>query len=361
MPLASEHQVSNDQQAPFVADDFEREIDRAKRSVISRHGLAPKDCLHFRTSASMLQLVVFCKRLLSSSLRRGHMKRVTGTEVYAVVGATGDVGKVVVERLMAAGHLVRPVSRSAGVSLDDRAALQRAFAGVDGAFLMIPFDVQAADLHERERDVGAKLADAVKGSAVRRVVLLSGLSAPLKTGSSLGAALMEDRLDSLGIAELVHLRAGFFMENFRKGLAFVAQAATGCFSTPFRGDLPMPMIAARDVGARAAELLIEEPFRRLRVQELRGGGEYTMAEATAILGAAIGRQDLKYAQAPPEVARTGMLGAGMSPSFADAVLETARSFNQEEQWGLETRSAQSTTPTTLERWAKDVLAEGQPA
>jgi hypothetical protein len=51
----------------------------------------------------------------------------------------------------------------------------------------------------------------------------------------------------------------------------------------------------------------------------------------------------------------------MSPSFADAVLETARSFNQEDRWGLETRSAQSTTPTTLERWAKDVLAEGQPA
>src|ERR1700694_3647630 len=114
----------------------------------------------------------------AQSLRRSHMKRVTGTKVYAVVGATSDVGKVVVERLMAAGHLVRSVSRSAGVSLDDRAALQRAFASVDGAFLMIPFDIQATDLHERERDIGAKLTDAVKGSAVRRVVLLSGLSAP---------------------------------------------------------------------------------------------------------------------------------------------------------------------------------------
>jgi hypothetical protein len=54
-----------------------------------------------------------------------------------------------------------------------------------------------------------------------------------------------------------------------------------------------------------------------------------------------------------------MLGAGMSPSFADAVLETARSFNEEDQWGLETRSAESSTPTTLERWAKDVLVARQ--
>jgi uncharacterized protein YbjT (DUF2867 family) len=96
----------------------------------------------------------------------------------------------------------------------------------------------------------------------------------------------------------------------------------------------------------------------LRVEEIRGGGDYTMAEATAILGAAIGRRALKYAQVPPELARTGMLGAGMSPSFADAVLETARSFNQEDLWG-ETRSAQSTTPTTLERWPKDGLAAGE--
>jgi len=289
------------------------------------------------------------------------MKQATETKVYAVVGATSDVGKVVAERLQSAGHQVRPVSRSAGASLDDAAALKRAFTGADGAFLMIPFDLQAKDLHEREREIGAKLAVAMKGAAVRRVVLLSGLSAHLKTGSSLGASLMEDRLDSLGIPELVHLRAGFFMENFLKGLAFAAQANTGVFSTPFRGDLPMPFIAARDVGVKAAELLTEEPFRRARVQELLGASDCTMAEATAILGAAIGKCDVKYAQVPPQIARAGMLSAGMSPSFVDAVLETARSFNEEEQWGLEKRSAQNTTPTALERWAREALAEGEPA
>jgi uncharacterized protein YbjT (DUF2867 family) len=266
---------------------------------------------------------------------------------------------VVVRRLMAAGHQVRSISRSAGVSLDDAMALKQAFAGADGAFLLIPFDMQAEDLHEREREVGSNLAEAMDGTGLRRVVLLSGLNAHLKTGTSLGASLMEDRLESLGIPELVFLRAGFFMENFLKGLAFVAQADAGAFSTPFRGDLPMPMISARDVGVRAVDILTETPFQGVGVRELHGAGNYTMAEATAILCNALGRPTVPYVQVSYQDARIGMADAGMSPSFVGAVLETARSFNDEEPWALEERSAHHTTPTGLEGWAKTALTKGK--
>ncbi|WP_369660173.1 NmrA family NAD(P)-binding protein [Variovorax sp. V15] len=283
------------------------------------------------------------------------------TSTYAVVGATSDVGKAVVGGLQAAGHHVRPVSRSAGVSLDDAAALRQVFAGVDGAFLMVPFDLQAADLHAREREIGANLARAVKEASVRRVVLLSGLSAHLRKGSSLGAALLEQGLDELHIPELVHLRAGFFMENFRKGLDFASQAGIGFFGTMFRGDLPMPMVSAADVGDRAVRLLTDEAATLTRVHELHGGGDYTMAQATAILGAAIGKPKVQYVQVPHQDALASMLGAGMSPSFAEAVLETARSFNEQEGWALEARSPRNTSSTTLEQWAKAILAEGERA
>ena len=46
------------------------------------------------------------------------------------------------------------------------------------------------------------------------------------------------------------------------------------------------MIAAKDVGEKAAELLTEEPFRQPRVRELLGPRDYTMAETTRILGSA---------------------------------------------------------------------------
>ncbi len=283
-------------------------------------------------------------------------------KTYVVTGATGTVGKVVLERLTAQGHQVRPVSRSLGVSFDGAAALARAFSGADGAFLMIPFDMKAPDLHKRENEIGIKLAEAVKTAGVRRVVLLSGTSAHLKegAGSARGVSMMEERLDGLGIAELVHVRGCFFMENFLN-LGFGAQAQSGVFGMMFRPDIATPMISTKDVGEKAAELLAEEPFRQPRVRELLGPRDYTMAEATRILGAAIGKPELRYVQTRYEEARAAMLGMGLSPSFVDAVTETARSFNEGIVWAREKRSPQNTTTTTLEQFAEEVFRKAYEA
>jgi uncharacterized protein YbjT (DUF2867 family) len=277
-------------------------------------------------------------------------------KTYVVTGAAGAVGKVVAERLEAQGYQVRRVSRRDGVSFDDARTLMRAFSGVAGAFLMIPFDMQASDLHQREDEIGSKLAEAVKQAGVQRVVLLSGTSAHLKeeAGSGQGAAMMEERLAGLDIAELVSLRAAFFMENhFNFGL--IEQARTGVYGTLFRPDIAMPMIAARDVGQTAAQWLVEEPFRQPRVRELLGAGDYTMIEATRILGSAIGKPALKYVHISYEEAYQAMLSRGLSPSFISAVIQTARSINTDTVWAREQRSAHNTTETTLEEFAQQVF------
>ncbi|HSQ19733.1 MAG TPA: SDR family oxidoreductase [Blastocatellia bacterium] len=158
------------------------------------------------------------------------------------------MGKVVAEKFKAQGHEVRPISRSLGLSFDDDAALRQAFYGSAGAFLVIPFDMKAPDLHKWEDEIGMKLAEAVKAARLERVVLFTGVSAHLKSGSSLGAAMMEERLDDLDLAELVHVRGAFIMENFVKGLSFEAQAKGGVYSTAFKPDVATPMIASKDIG-----------------------------------------------------------------------------------------------------------------
>jgi uncharacterized protein YbjT (DUF2867 family) len=268
-----------------------------------------------------------------------------------VVGATSQVGVEVSARLKGVGHTVRGVARSLGVGLGDQRALDAVFSGADSAYV-IPFDVTAPDLHRFEDEVGARLASAIAKAGLNRVVLLSGLNAHLKMGTSLGAALMEERFDALGLKELVHLRASFFMENFVKGMGFVEQAASGVFVTPFRGDLPMPLIAAKDVGERAAALLSAEDFPGQRIVELHGGGYYSFEQATAILGNAIGK-DVAYQVAPFADARAGMIANGMSASFADALGETAASFNAARRWALEDPSAANATPTSFEAWAEN--------
>jgi uncharacterized protein YbjT (DUF2867 family) len=284
---------------------------------------------------------------------------------FVVTGSTSAVGSVIVKRLIPMGKEVRGISRSEGTSMDDPIALNEAFSGADGAFIMIPFDMQALDLHKREIEIGERLADAIRSTGVKRIVLLSGLSAPIRKGSSLGAALMEDQLNSLNIPELVHLRAGFFMENFFKGLGFIQQAASGIFSTAFSGDIPMPMIAASDIGEVAAQILVGNSFDYPRILELPGPKRYTMEEATRLLGSLIGKPDLQYVQASLEESRQGMTSMGLSPSFIDAVLETAVSFNSMERWGLQESSPLSLTPTTLTQFGelelKKHISENRPA
>jgi uncharacterized protein YbjT (DUF2867 family) len=89
----------------------------------------------------------------------------------------------------------------------------------------------------------------------------------------------------MDIGELVHLRAAFWMENLLQGVP--QMAAAGTFASAFAGDKPMPMIAAKDVGVRAADILVATDVGP-RVQELHGARDYTMTEAVSILGASVG-------------------------------------------------------------------------
>jgi hypothetical protein len=55
-----------------------------------------------------------------------------------------------------------------------------------------------------------------------------------------------------------------------------------------------------------------------------------------------------------------VLASGMPPSFADAVVETARTFNDAQPWALAPRDDETTTPTSLRDRARSTPA-GVPA
>jgi uncharacterized protein YbjT (DUF2867 family) len=296
------------------------------------------------------------REIAKHQLKETDMAQDTRSKIFVVVGATGNVGRAVASKLQSLGHQVRLIARSLGVPFEDRVKLNEAFSGAHGAYLMIPFDVAAPDLHRREDEIGDALAQAVHSSAVPRVVLLSGLSAHLSeksVGSAKGAAMMEQRLNAMDIGEFVRLRAAFFMENLLQCVPQMAQ--TGGFGWAFSGNKPMPMIATKDVGVRAAEILVASQVGP-RVQELHGPRDYTMTEAVSILGASVGLPNARYIQLSYGEGRAGMIGAGISPSLADAVMETARGFNEGQVWAKEVRSPRNTTGTTLETFAAEIFA-----
>lgn len=150
---------------------------------------------------------------------------------------------------------------------------------------------------------------------------------------------------------MLHLRAGYFMENTlpQAGAIRTVGSALG----PVRPDLMLPMIATRDIGKAAAEALLRVDFRGKQTRELQGQRDLDYAEATRIIGKAIGKPDLKYIQAPDDPIRAAMVQMGMSDNLARLILEMASALNFGQMRPLEARNARNTTSTTFENFVAE--------
>jgi hypothetical protein len=80
-----------------------------------------------------------------------------------------------------------------------------------------------------------------------------------------------------------------------------------------------------------------------------------MAEATAAIGRAIGKPELKYVQFPYPDAKKGMVGMGLPEEMADLYVEMSQGFNDGRIRATQPRSAATTTPTTIEKFAESVF------
>ncbi len=263
--------------------------------------------------------------------------------VAVVIGATGQIGQVVTEELLKRGYEVRAVGRnqqklgalqakgakSVVASFDDGAALMAAFKDAAAAFSFIPPAYDADDFSAYQDRAGEAVAAALKQQGVRRVVNLSSLGADRSSGTGPIAGLHrhEQRLNELPVADVVHLRAAYFMENQLFSIPLIKQQ--GINGSPIRGGAPIHMVATRDIGVRAAELL-DQPGARARsmsIVELVGPRSVTLNEMTTVLGRAIGKPDLRYVQFSYADAEQTMCGMGMKPKSAALMVEMYRAFN----------------------------------
>jgi uncharacterized protein YbjT (DUF2867 family) len=291
-------------------------------------------------------------------------------ESIVVQGATGRVGRVVVERLLKVGRVVRAVGRTADKlqplgergaevwagSYDDRAFLTSAFREAAAAFVLTPVDVSASEVNEVQFKLIDSLVPAIRESGVKHVVLLSSWGAELqnRVGGIIACHYFEERLDQIPNLNVVYLRPVWFMENFLWNIPLIKMARINGLA--IKPDLRFPTVATRDIAPVAAEYLTKLDFTGRNVRYLNGPREYTMTEVTRILGASIGKPDLKYVEFPDAIFRKGLIGGGgLTPNAADLAIEINRGIGS----GVvkaEPRSKANTTPTTLEQFAKTTFA-----
>src|SRR5579859_2962477 len=287
--------------------------------------------------------------------------------MYVVIGATGNTGSVVANRLLDQGKKVRVVGRSAErlqpfvvrgaegfvADISDQATVTRAFTGADAVYAMIPPDMTSQDFRSEQHRVSDAIAGALEHSRVKHVVSLSSVGADKESGTGpvVGLREFENRLNRITGLNVVHLRAGYFMENTLGQVGAIH--AMGKTAGPLRGDLKLPMIAAKDIGSKAAEWLLALDFKGKETRELLGQRDLSMDEATAIIGEAIGQADLKYLQLPPEQMLPAFVQMGMSSNIAGLIVEMAAALNSGHMRALEPRSSRNTTPTTFETFVKE--------
>ena len=287
-----------------------------------------------------------------------------------VLGATGNIGTALVHNLLNMGHRVTAVARAsarldalvqagalaAAGDLHDAAFLTDVLRDADAAFLMIPPNPTAPDVLAYMQQVGKTIAQAVRASGLKQAVHLSSIGAdlPAGTGPVVGIHHQEARLNAIEGLTVAHLRPAYFMENLLANVGMVQHM--GITGSAMRPELQFPMVATKDIAAKATELLNADQFENQSVYYLLGPRNYSQQEATAAIAQAIGRPGLPYVPFSYEDAKKGMMQAGLSESMANLYDEMTRSMNEGKAMVHEQRTAASTTPTTLDEFAQTVFA-----
>ena len=290
--------------------------------------------------------------------------------MYVVTGATGNTGRAIAETLLAKGKKVRAIGRNAehlqslvakGAeafvgSVTDGSAVIRAFQGAEAVYLLIPPNYATENFRAYQNEVGKAYANAIHQAGIPYIINLSSVGAHLSQGAGPISGLydVEQQLNQLQKANIVHLRPGFFMENLFFNLHLIRNQNIN--GTPLRGDLLIPMIATRDIAKVAAQLLLSLDFSGQSTKELLGQRDISMQEATRILGKAIGKEGLPYVQFPYEQAEQVMVTMGLSQDVARSLNEMDRGLNEERLKKKKKRTAANTTPTSFEQFAESFAA-----
>jgi uncharacterized protein YbjT (DUF2867 family) len=241
-----------------------------------------------------------------------------------VTGASGTVGRTVLEAMCKSGKPFRAMYRSeedtrrapARVStviadFADKESLRRALAGVDTVFLVCSPIPQLVELE-------SNVIDTSRETGVKHIVLNSALGAGdyPKSYPSWHRAV-EDKLKSSGLGCTV-LRPNGFMQNI---VAFNAPSirTQGAFYAAM-GKAKTSLIDVRDVAALAARVLTEPNGHAGKTYELNGPEAVSNDEIAERISRVSGRA-VKYVDIPEAAQRKAMLDSGMPEWQVNALLE----------------------------------------
>lgn len=255
---------------------------------------------------------------------------------YVVFGSTGHTGKVVAERLLAAGKSVRLAARNRAkvseleekggsffeVNLEDAASVRAAIDGAQAGYFLIPTNFRAPDFRAYQGRVIEAIAIATRETGLKEAVLLSSVGAEQSSGTGPIVGLYHAEASfKERPTRWAFLRAAYFMENIGGSLSLLEQ---GLFPTFSPRDLVYEMVATQDIGQAAASLLLEgiQSTHAVNVTS----GRYSASDVARVLGEILGKQ-IEVAEAPASSMAQTLKSYGMPSEMADLYQEMTEGMN----------------------------------
>ncbi len=255
-----------------------------------------------------------------------------------LTGSLGNISKPLAKELVEKGHSVTVISsnpeRQKGIeivgakaaigTMEDANFLATTFTGADAVYCMISgsssFSDHNYDFVGHATQIANNYKQAIQQSGVKRIVNLSSIGAHTDKGNGVLALYyhIENILKELpSDVAITFMRPVGFYGNL---LGFIPAIKTqSVIASNDGGDVKKPWVSPIDIAAAIAEK-ITTPFIGRQVRYV-ASDELGCNEVASILGAAIGKPDLKWIIIPDEQVLNGMLAAGMNPRFAAGLVE----------------------------------------
>jgi uncharacterized protein YbjT (DUF2867 family) len=258
-----------------------------------------------------------------------------------LTGSLGNISKPLAIALVQQGHAVTVISSKAEKqpdiealgatvaigSVEDAAFLTSAFTGADAVYLMVPPNFAVTDSRAYHRQVARSYVQAIEQSGVRRVVQLSSWGAHLAegTGGILGSHDVEVILRQVPGIALTHLRPTSFYTNMYSFVGMIkAQRIVG---VNYAGNVKVSFVHPVDIAAAAAEELTKPAAATSPNVRYVASDERTADEVAHVLGAAIGRPDLRWVACTDAQMQERLVSFGLPANRAAEVVDIYASIN----------------------------------